>query len=226
MTRDLVVFGIGKTGQTLHDYLSRDPRYRLLGFTADDAFVPEDGRFQGLPVVPFSKVAQVFPPSACRMLVAVGYHDLNAAREAICDRARAQGYALESYVDPSVTLFDSVRLGDNCIVLEHAVLQPGVGLGDGVCLFPGVVVAHHSQVEGYCWLASGCVVGGNSLVGARTFAGIGACIGHNIRLGRENFLGAAAVVTQNTDDGAVFVVSNTPRHRLTSRQFLKLTHFS
>jgi sugar O-acyltransferase (sialic acid O-acetyltransferase NeuD family) len=226
MIRDVVLFGIGEIGYTLHGYLSRDPRYRLLGFTADDAFVPGDGRFLGLPVVPFSGLARVFPPSGCRLLVAVGYHDLNAAREAICDRARAQGYALESYVDPSTTIFDSVCLGDNCIVLDHVVLQPGVRLGDGACLFPGVVVAHHSQVEPYCWLASGCVVGGNSVVGARTFAGIGACIGHNIRLGRENFLGASAVVTKSTEDGAVFVVANTPRHRLNSRQFIKLTNFS
>lgn len=224
--RDVVLFGVGTGGQTVYGYLARDPRYRVVGFTVDEAFLPEERRCLGLPVVPFPAVAQVFPPSDCRMMVAVGFQEMNTVREAICHRARGLGYRLESYVDPRASVFDSVRIGDNCLVLEHTVLQPDVRIGDGTCIGTGVLVAHQTEVGPYCWLAPGCVLGGNSVVGARTFVGIRACIGHNIRMGRENFLGAAAVVTQDTDDGAVFVVPNTPRHRLGSRQFIKRVHFT
>lgn len=222
---DLVLFGIGVCGQALSVYLTRTPRYRLLGFTVDEAFLPEDGRCLGLPVVPLGDVTRVFPPETCRMLVAMGYQDMNAARQAVCDRVRAMGDALASYVDPSATVFPSVVIGDNSIVLDHSGLQPGVRIGDGVCIAPGVQVGHHSQVASYYWLAPGCLVGGGSLIGERSFVGLGARIGHNVRLGRENFLGAAAVVTRSSDDGAVFVVPDTPRHRLTSRRFVKLARF-
>jgi sugar O-acyltransferase (sialic acid O-acetyltransferase NeuD family) len=224
MTRELVLFGTGKIGQVLHAYLARDSRFRLAGFTVQDEYLSGDS-YLGLPACPFSKVREVFPPERFGMLVAMGYHDLNSRRADICGQAKALGYQLESYVDPDATVFDSVQVGENCIVLDKAIIQPYACIGDGTCVFSGAVVAHHTRVGAYCWITSGSVLGGNSAVGDFTFIGLGAVIGHNISVGRRNFLGAGALVTRSTQDNEVYVTQATPKYRLTSEQFQRFTQF-
>src|SRR2546423_11427387 len=97
MNKKLIIFGTGKIAEVIYYYGKEECGFDVAAFTVDEAHQQGD-TFQGLPVVPFSKVAEQFPPSSYSMFVAVGYHDLNKLRETKCREAEEQGYELVSVV--------------------------------------------------------------------------------------------------------------------------------
>jgi len=90
---DIIVFGIGKITDVVVSLFETQSGLTVKGFTCDRAFVtsPES---HGRRVVPFDEVEATFPPATHRMLVTIGYHDLNRVREDRCREAVAKGYDL------------------------------------------------------------------------------------------------------------------------------------
>src|SRR4051794_37847194 len=96
MTR-LVIFGAGKIAEVVHGLLSDDPHYSVAGFTCDRQFMTHNEK-QGLPIVAFEEVENLFSPAAFVMIVAIGYQDINAVRADRCKQAREKGYRLASWI--------------------------------------------------------------------------------------------------------------------------------
>ena len=83
--KKIILAGNAITANILYAYLRTDARYEVLGLTVDDQFLPA-GRVEGLQAVGLSKVAHVFPPEQCKVVMAVGYNDLNRVRESMFRR--------------------------------------------------------------------------------------------------------------------------------------------
>jgi sugar O-acyltransferase (sialic acid O-acetyltransferase NeuD family) len=220
---ELVIFGTGKVADAVYRYIAHDRAYEVVGFTCDATHLPEDGRFQGLPAVPFEAVERRFPPERCAMLIAVGYHRLNGLRAAKFAAAKAKGYRLASYVSSRAFAGDWLEMGENCIVLDNVSIEPGARLGDNVALWSNVTIGHHARVEDHCWLAAHAVVGGSAAIGARSFVGLGATVGHEVSIGAESFVGAGVVVTKCAAANSVFVGRDTELFRLDSKRFLEIS---
>ena len=90
MSKPLILFGTGKIAEVIYYYAKEECGFDVVAFTVDDAHQQGD-TFQGLPVVPFSRVAEQFPPASHDMFVAVGYHDLNRLRETQVPGSRGAG---------------------------------------------------------------------------------------------------------------------------------------
>ena len=71
-----IIFGTGALAEVVQFYLDRDSDYQIVGFTATDDRVTNE-EFHGLPVVPFTRVEQLFPPDQHEIFVAIGYTKLN-----------------------------------------------------------------------------------------------------------------------------------------------------
>jgi sugar O-acyltransferase (sialic acid O-acetyltransferase NeuD family) len=219
----LVIFGAGKVTEVVYCHLRLSGDYDIVGFTCDTAFIPENGTFQGLPIVAFDRVTDAYPPASHEMIVAIGYHDLNRVRRARYAEAKAKGYRLASLVSHAAHCGDWVEMGDNCIVLDGAVLDPGVRLGNNVVIWSNVLVGHHSKIEDHCWIAGHAVFGGTTTIGNGTFTGLGAIVGNEVEIGSESFLGAGVLVTKCCEPKSVFVTRDTERFRLDSDRFLKIS---
>ncbi len=220
---DVVIFGAGMIAEVVHNCLTRDGTHRVVAFTVDREFMSEPEKL-GLPVVPFDEVADRFPCDRHRAMVAIGYHDLNALRASRCQAMKDMGYRLISHGGGDDGR-DDVALGENAFVMDHRSLQPGVSIGDDTFVWSGATVGHHSTIGAHCWITTGAVVGGGVRMGERCFIGLGAVIGHQVTVGEACFLGAGGRITKDAADGAVFVVPDTERHRLTSAQFLRISRF-
>lgn len=220
MAQKIVVFGAGMIADVVHSFLTADDQLSIAAFTCDRDFVTGPSR-HGLPFVPFDEVERTFPPSEYAMLVAVGYHELNALRAERCQQAREKGYRLVSWVSPCAHVPQSVQIGENCFVMEGASVQPYARLGDNVFVWTGVVVGHHSSIEDNCWLASNCTIAGRTTVSSSCFLGVNSVIGQGITVGSRSIIGAAAVVTHTTEPGGVYIVPDTERFRLDSQRFMR-----
>jgi sugar O-acyltransferase (sialic acid O-acetyltransferase NeuD family) len=218
----LVLFGEGKIAEEAFAYFQNDSPHEVVAFTADAAYVSRSELF-GLPVVPFEQIVETHPPDAFQMFVALGYQDLNKLRAGKYDEAKSKGYTLASYVSSKACNVGSVPVGDNCFVLENSVIQPWSKIGNDVFLWSGNHVGHHACVEDHCYIAGQVVISGSTTIGSHCFIGVNATIGHEVTIGRESFVGASCLVTKSCDPGSVYVTKDTPKFRLDSASFLKLT---
>ena len=220
--KKVVIFGTGKYADQMFFYLKNDSPYEVAAFTVDGAYLRE-GNFMGLPVVAFEEVQKDYPLGSYDMFIAVGYHNLNKFRAEKYSQAKVMGYKLISYVNSRASNFGGVEIGDNCLVLENVVIQPLTKIGNDVFIWSGNHIGHHAQIGDHCYIAGQVMVGGSAVIETNCFIGMNATIGHEVIIGRESFIGAGAMVTKNAPSSSVYIAQDTPRFRLDSNSFLKLT---
>ena len=218
----VVIFGTGKYADQVYFYLKNDSPHEAVAFTVDKAYLTKTD-FMDLPVVPFEEVQKSYPPDSFMMFIAVGYHDLNRFRAQKYDQAKAMGYSLISYVNSRASNFGDVEIGDNCLVLENAVIQPLTKIGNDVFIWSGNHIGHHAQVGDHCYIAGQVMIGGSSVIEPNCFIGMNATIGHEVIIGRESLIGAGTLITKNAPPKSVYIIPDTPKFRLDSDSFLKLT---
>jgi sugar O-acyltransferase (sialic acid O-acetyltransferase NeuD family) len=200
--RKLVIFGNGEFGSLARYYFDKDSRYEVVAFAADDEFAKEDS-FEGLPLVPFSKVREVYPSASCEMHVAVSYKKLNKVREEKYLAAKAAGYTLASYVSTKSVYWDDLSVGDNCFILENQTIQPTVKIGNNVMIWSGNHLGHGCEIMDHAYMASHICVSGHVKIGSRTFIGVNAAFKDFINIGEDSFIAMSATVTKDVTPGSV-----------------------
>jgi len=218
----VVLFGAGKIADVAYFQLTNDSVHEVVAFSVDGEYVTQKEK-QGLPVIAFDDVLNAYPPDDFKMLVAVGYQDLNHFRAKKYEEAKAKGYELISYVSSRASNFSNIEIGDNCMVLENTVLQPCTKMGNNVFFWNGNHLGHHARIEDHCYIAGQVVISGASVIEPYCFLGVNSTIGHEVTVGRESFIGAGALVTKNVAPKSVYIVPDTQKFRLDSESFLKLT---
>ena len=218
----IVIFGACKIADEAYFYLTNDSPHEIVAFSVDGQYLTDTEKL-GLPVIPFAEVQSRFPPADYQMFVAVGYQNLNHFRAQKYDEAKAKGYQLISYVSSRASNFGNVEVGDNCFVLEFAVIQPEAKIGSDVFIWSGNHVGHHASVADHCYIAGNVVISGSTKVEPYCFIGVSATLGHEITVGRESFIGAGSLITKNVEPKSVYITADTPKYRLDSATFLRLT---
>jgi sugar O-acyltransferase (sialic acid O-acetyltransferase NeuD family) len=218
----VVIFGAGKIADEAYFYLTNDSSHEIVAFTVDGAHLHWKEKL-GLPVVAFEEVLEKYPPGDFKMFVAVGYQDLNKFRARKYEVAKDLGYELISYMSSRASNFGGVEIGDNCLVLEFAVVQPCAKVGNNVFIWSGNHIGHHARVEDHCYIAGNGVISGNTVVEPYCFVGVSATLGHEITVGRESFIGAGSLITKDVAPKSVYITPDTQKFRLDSPAFLRLT---
>lgn len=218
----VVIFGTGKIADVVYFQLTNDSPHEVVAFIADGAYLKKSEMF-GLPVVPFEDVQNKYPADDFKMLIAVGYQGLNKFRAQKYDEAKTKGYELISYVSSRASNFGQVEIGDNCLILENAVIQPCSRVGSNVIIWSSNHIGHHASVGDHCFIAGQVIIGGSTIIEPYCFIGVNAAIGHEITIGRESFIGAGTLITKNVEPKSVYIAQDTAKYRLDSSAFLRLT---
>jgi len=218
----VVIFGAGKIADEAYFYLTNDSPHQVVAFTVNADYLSSEEKL-GLPVVAFEEVEGKYPPGDFRMFVALGYQDLNRFRARKYEEAKAKGYQLISYVSSRASNFGEVEVGDNCFVLEFAVIQPCAKIGNDVFIWSANHIGHHASIADHCYIAGNVVVSGNTKIDPYCFIGVSATLGHEITIGAESFIGAGSLITKNVEPRSVYVTPDTPKFRLDSSTFMRLT---
>ena len=218
----VVIFGEGKIADVVYFYLTNDSPYEVVAFTADADYISKDKLFD-LPVVPFEEVERKYPPDVYKMFIALGYQNLNQLRTAKYFEAKKRGYELISYISSKTSNFGDTEFGDNCLILENNAIQPMSKIGNNVTLWSGNHIGHHSTVKDHCYISGQVVISGKTIIEPYCFIGVNSTIGHEITIGEKNLIGGGVLITKSTDPGSVYISQDTPKYRLDSSSFLKLT---
>ena len=217
-SKKIVVFGYGTFAEIIHQYLTDDSEYEVVAFTLDDKYVKED-TYLGLPMVPFSKIQELYPPLDYFMYVGLSYTNLNHLRENRYYEAKAKGYTLPTYISSKATVLTKYPIGDNCFIFENNTIQPFVKIGNNVILWSGNHIGHHGEIQDHNFISSHVVASGQCLIKSNCFIGVNSTIAHGVTIETENLIGAGSYIAKNTEPKSVYVPPRSVKLDKTSDQF-------
>ncbi len=219
---EVIIIGEGKISEELYHYLTIDSAYNVVAFSAEKKFLKSDRKFD-LPVVPFEEITNIYVPDLFKVIVAIGYQEINGLRTRLYHAAKEKGYDFINYINSKVLNTSSVEFGENCIVMENNSINATSKIGNNVILWSGNHIGHHSTIKDNCFLAGHVIVSGVSTIGESCFIGVNSTIGHQIDIGAKNIIGARSLITKSTEPNSVYLEKDTSKYRLDSDSFLKLT---
>lgn len=163
MREKLLLVGAGGFGRVVLELarLSYDCAF------VDDGF-PVGASVCGIPVVGKVLSLPCLRSSYSLLIVTIGD---NQVREKIYRKAMDLGFCFPTLVHPSAFVSPFAKIGWGCILLQHAIVQNGATVGNGVLLNPGVEIHHDSSVDDYVLIYTNSVVRTNARIGKRVRIG-------------------------------------------------------
>ena len=168
----VVIFGLQDFASLAHFYLNEDSPHGVVAFTVTKKICPPEARFEGLPVVPFEELGELYPPAEYAFFAPMSHRKMNHLREVIYTQAENKGYTLISYVSSKATVFSNVKIGKNCFILEDNTIQPFVTIGNNVVLWSGNHMGHHSVINDHVLFTSHVVLSGHCVIEPYCFLGV------------------------------------------------------
>lgn len=199
----VVVFGVGQIAEMVSFFIETDTSHEIAAYTLDRSFM-ECETFRGKPVIAWEDLEKKYPPSKYELFCPISYRGLNVLRQTKYEEGKARGYRFINYIHSSSLVY-AESMGDNCMILENCVVQPGVKVGNNVILWSSTHIGHHSVIGDHCFIAGNGGVSGNVTLGCSCFLGGGSLVSDNVRIGARCIVGIGARVVENMDDEAVAV---------------------
>lgn len=201
--QSLIIVGDSAFAEIACEYFSHDSDYRVVAFSVERPYLKKESLFDR-PVVAFEDLATQFAPADHAVFVAATYTQVNRLRTRLSASAKAQGYALASYVSSRAFVWRNVTVGEHCFIFEDNTVQPFVRIGNNCVLWSGNHIGHHSMVRDNCFISSHVVISGFCDIGENSFLGVNATISNNVTIGRDNWIGPGVTVLKNTEPGRLF----------------------
>ncbi len=126
--KKILLAGNAIAANILYGYLAKDSRYQVMGLTVEDDFVGTGG-IEGIETIPISRICDLYKPQDHEVIMAIGYHSLNRVRETLFNRLKSFGYKMESYVHKDAKVYTHHPLGEGCVILPNAVIEPHARVG-------------------------------------------------------------------------------------------------
>ena len=211
----VVVFGTGNQAKLIHYLLTNDSDHEVVAFTVESQYI-NDLSFLDLPIVPFERITDKYPPSEFDMFIALGAQNRNELRERVFDYIKEKGYSLISYISSKAQTWPDLVTGENVFILQATSIEPFVEIGNNVVLI-GTQIGQHVKIEDNCFIST-ATLGSDVLVGRNSFIGINALVNPYIKIGMKSVIGSGAIITRDVDDYAVFSPPSTKKSRVNSRK--------
>jgi len=88
---NVIIYGNSAVANVTYYDLKDDSSYNVIAFTVDRGVITEEN-LCGLPVIPFDEIVTSFPPEDFKMIIAVGFINMNKLRADKYEQAKAKGY--------------------------------------------------------------------------------------------------------------------------------------
>jgi len=219
--RPLVIIGNGEIAAMAGEYFLHDTDRAIAAYSIGEKYITEP-RFCDREVVPLDGLTARYPPDEVDIFVAIGDAQLNRVRRRHFDWAKTQGYRLASYVSSRAFVWHNARIGENCLILEHNVIQPFVEIGDNVILWSGNHIGHRSKIEDDVFISSHVVISGYCEVGRHTFMGVNSATAHGVRIAEDNYIGMGAVINASTEPDKIYQGNPAEARKLSAKRFARV----
>ncbi len=218
--RKSVIYGTGVIAEVVWYYLTHDSPYEVLGFINDSE---NRTSLFNLPVCSAEAMECAYMAKEIEVFVAIGYSQMNTSRERCMKKTKEKGYKLLNYVSSNSSIFTDLDLDkkENLFILEDNTIQPFVNIGNGVFIWSGNHIGHHSQIKDYNFISSHVVISGSCVIESHSFLGVNSTITDGITIGSKSLIGAGALIKKNTEPESVYYAGASAKSTKKSSFFMK-----
>jgi len=214
---DILIYGAGGFAREvlwlIAECNAAGANYHPAGFVDDDPS-HQGQTLAGLPVMGLEQAGARFPGAL--FTPAIGSP---LARQAVTERALAQGLREVTLIHPATRMSPRVEVGAGSVICAGSILTVDITLGRQVQINLDCTIGHDVRMGDFATLAPGVHVSGWVFLGARTYIGTGAVIingtsAEPLVIGDDTVVGAGACVTRSLAPGVTAVgVPARPRER-------------
>jgi len=137
---NLILYGDSNFAELVKYYFESDSEYKVVAFCVDRQYKTKD-EFCGLPVVAFEDLESLYSTQTHHLFAAIGYKSMRV-RQALFEKASATDYPLASYISSKAIVDGSNKVGQNCMILPAAILEPFASIESNCFINTGAVVCH------------------------------------------------------------------------------------
>lgn len=190
----VVIIGAGGQGREVADILRHQARaggeIEPLGF-ADDNRDLHGQNLDGLPVLGDWSWFEGADRHDIAVVCAVGSPQVCRR---LVERARGIGLTFASVISPLAHISSYARLGEGLTIFPYVIVNTGALVDSYSILNVGVVVSHDATVGPYSNINPGAQLAGNVTIGEGCYIGMGANVIQGRSIGAWSVVGAGAVV--------------------------------
>jgi sugar O-acyltransferase (sialic acid O-acetyltransferase NeuD family) len=216
----IIIVGNSIAADIVYGFLEQDKRYEVVCFAVDKKYIDGKSKF-GLDELDINLLKSRYNCEEHKVVLGVGYNNLNQNREVIYNRIKNLGYEIETYIHPSAVVHENVSIGEGSMVLSNSVVEPFAKIGVNSFIWSNCTIAHHSEVQSHCWIASNTVLSGEATIKGFSFVGVNCTIVNKVTVESLNIIGAGSLITKNTKPKEVFLTRNAEKHRFDSINYAK-----
>ena len=200
---NVIIFGIQDFAQLAYYYLQNDSEHKVVAFSVNEKYLPENKTLYGLPVIPFEKVETFFSTKEYKFFAPLSPSKMNRTREKVFNAVKQKGYNLISYISSKATIFNN-RIGENCFILEDNTLQPFTDIGNNCVLWSGNHIGHHGKIHDHVMFTSHVVLSGHCIVNSYSFFGVNSTIRDGLIIAEGSLIAMDASIIKNTEPWGVY----------------------
>lgn len=201
--KKLVIFGNGDFARLLKYYIDEDDSREVGCFTVNEADILEES-FWGLPVIPFERISESFPPEDYEVLMGIGNSHMNKTRERIFYECKAKGYTVASFIHSSSKLH-GVEMGEGNIIFEDCLFYPFSKIGKGNLFWDHVLISHDCLIGDFNTFSGSSDLAGYVKIGNNGYFGKQCFLNEGITVGDYSLIGACAYAKKDMKDYEVVV---------------------
>jgi sugar O-acyltransferase (sialic acid O-acetyltransferase NeuD family) len=193
----LVIIGAGSHGREVAEIArqecKQDPSLELLGFIDEDPASWGESR-DGLTVLGGWSWFDDLDRSTVRVVCAVG---APAVSRRLAGKASSLGLRFARVISPFAIVSPLAQIGEGVTIFPQVVVNTGTRLGDHAILNVAATLGHDCDIGAYSFIAPGAHLAGSVHVGEACWIGIGASIIQGRSIGDGTVVGAGAAVVQD-----------------------------
>ncbi len=189
--KELILYGAGGHCFATIELINSLQQYKPVCIM-DDA--PNHNKILGVPVVQSLEDVKVK-----NIVISVGD---NFSRKQIVQKLK-RAYNFPNLIHKSILQYPSVEIGEGVQILPGVVLDAAVKIGDFCIINNHATISHNVTISDYCHIAIHVALSGGVSVGEGTLVGAGSVVLPEIKIGKWVTVGAGAVVTKDIPDYAV-----------------------
>ena len=201
----LIIYGVGEFAKLVRYYFEYETEYKVVAYCLDEQYIEND-MFDNLPVVGFDLLEDEYSNTSHKVFIAVGYKNMRV-RKLLFEKVQEKNYTMASFISKNVLRDPSVKIGENCFVLQGAILEPFCEIEDNTYINSGVTVCHHAKVSKHCFIAAKALIGGYVRIGENSFLGFSSVVLQKLSLSAETLLGAGAICVRDTTPHGMYLGS-------------------
>lgn len=201
--KPILLIGGGGHAKVITQLLLRLTQYDIIGYVA-----PKDsGKLLGYSYLGTDEniPALIKKHSGLNAVMAMGKVIAESPRMKIFQQAKKMGLVFPPLCAKSAVVAQDCTLAEGVVVMEGAIVQPGVKLGAISIVNTRASVDHDCIIGEEVHIASGAVLSGGVNVGDGSLIGAGSVVIEGIKIGKNCTIGAGAAAVKDCDEGGVYI---------------------